>query len=152
MSEYIRSDARTEVDPEWMSIPHFLIWPDSSNWEEVKHMKGVCGVWGVWNFVSYVISRPLFGYQSMFPSNLSKLAGSSELRHKFQAWPCAYTGPSTPCCHRGSWPTQERAAARDASPQNKWRNSLPRLKKTVYWCSLNCFVRKGETVMGCSRR
>lgn len=100
MSKYIKSDARTEVEPEWMSIPHFLTWPDSSNWEEVKHME--CG-----NFVSSVISRALFRYPSMFPSSLSKSAGSSELRHEFQARPRACMSPSTFCCcclqRRISW-------------------------------------------------
>ena len=54
--------------------------------------------WG--NFVSWVISRALFRYQSMFLSSLSKSAGSSELRHKFQAQPHACLSPSTFCCRR----------------------------------------------------
>lgn len=71
----------------------FLTWPDSSNWEEVKHME-----WG--NFVSRVISRALFRYQSMLLNSLSKSSGSSELRHKLQTRPCACMSPSTFCCCR----------------------------------------------------
>lgn len=152
MSKYIRSDARTEVEPEWMSIPHFLTWPDSSNWEEVKHME--CG-----NFVSSVISRALFRYPSMFPSSLSKSAGSSELRHEFQARPRACMSPSTFCCcclqRRISWIlTKPRGLPWGMAP-HKRNGEIPFLiwkKPPVFCCSSSCIGRKRETVVGCSRR
>lgn len=78
----------------------FLSWPDSSNWEEVKHME-----WG--NSVSWVISSALFRYQYVLLNSLSKSAGSSELRHKLPARPHACMSPSAFCCchlkRRRSW-------------------------------------------------
>lgn len=129
----------------------FLTWPDSSNWEEVKHMERG-------NFVSWVISREFFGYQSMFLSSFSKSAGSSELRHKLQARPPACVSPSTLCCRRLprriSWtlPESKGGCCEDGSPRKEWRHFPPHLKKTVFCCCSNCLERKGETVPGCRGR
>ena len=135
MSKCVRSDARTEVEPGWMSIPHFLTWPDSSNWEEVKHME-----WG--NSVSWVISRNLFRYQPTFLTSLSKSAGSGEPKPKFQAGPRAWMSPPTFCCRLWqrmiSWVLTEPRGLRrgDDSPWKEWRNSRPHLKKKRFSVAL----------------
>lgn len=58
-------------------------------------------------FLSWVISRSPFRYQSMFLNSLSESTGSRELTHRLQARPHACMSPSTFCCcclhRRVSW-------------------------------------------------
>lgn len=107
----------------------FLTWPDSSGWEEVKHMG-----WG--NLGSWVIFRAAFEYWSVFLSCLSEWERSSELRHKLWAQPCVCLSLSTFCCchlqRRMSWILPE-SGGNGEIPLSTWKNlfSVPGLQQKV---------------------